>query len=63
MANDKLLSVRQSAELLGISRQRIQALITEGRLLAQKIGNTYVVQESSLELIKIRKTGRPKKQT
>lgn len=63
MVNDKLLSVRESAELLGISRQRIQALISEGRLPAQKIGNSHVIKESDLELVKERKTGRPKKQS
>ncbi len=62
MDNDKLLSVKESAELLGVNRQRVQVLITEGRLPAQKIGNSYVVKESDLELVKERKTGRPKKQ-
>ncbi len=36
MKNDKLLSVKESAEILGVNRQRIQALITEERLPAQK---------------------------
>ncbi len=61
MENDKLLSVVESAEILGVNRQRIQALITEGRLPAQKIGNSYVIKESDLELVKERKTGRPPK--
>ncbi len=61
MENDKLLSVVKSAEILGVNRQRIQALITEGRLPAQKIGNSYVIKESDLELVKQRKTGRPPK--
>jgi excisionase family DNA binding protein len=61
MDNDKLLSVKESAELLGVNRQRVQALITDGRLPAQKIGNSYVIKESDLELVKDRKTGRPPK--
>jgi excisionase family DNA binding protein len=61
MKNDKLLSVKESAEILGVNRQRIQALITEERLPAQKIGNSYVIKESDLELVKERKTGRPSK--
>ena len=61
MENDKLLSVKESAELLGVNRQRVQALITDGRLPAQKIGNSYVIKESDLELVKDRKTGRPPK--
>ncbi len=63
MENDKLLSVVEAAERLGVNRQRVQVLITEGRLPAQKIGNSYVIKESDLELVKERKTGRPKKQT
>ena len=63
MENDKLLSVVESAERLGVNRQRVQVLITEERLPAQKIGNSYVIKESDLELVKERKTGRPKKQT
>jgi hypothetical protein len=39
----------------------VQALITDGRLPAQKIGNSYVVQEKDLELVKERKPGRPSK--
>ncbi|HMS38920.1 MAG TPA: helix-turn-helix domain-containing protein [Pyrinomonadaceae bacterium] len=63
MENDKLLSVKESAEILGVNRQRVQTLITEGRLPAQKIGNSYVIKESDLELVKERKTGRPSKKT
>jgi len=62
MENDKLLSVKESAEILGVNRQRVQALISEGRLPAQKIGNSYVVKESDLTLVAERKTGRPPKE-
>ena len=61
MTDEKLLSVKESAEILGVNRQRIQALITEERLPARKIGNSYVIKESDLELVKDRKTGRPPK--
>ncbi len=63
MENDKLLSVKESAEILGVNRQRVQALITEERLPAQKIGNSYVIKESDLQLVKDRKTGRPPKES
>ncbi len=63
MESEKLLSVKESAEILGVNRQRIQALISQGRLPAQKIGNSYVIKESDLELVKDRKTGRPSKKT
>ena len=61
MESEKLLSVKESAEILGVNRQRIQALISQGRLPAQKIGNSYVIKESDLPLIAQRKTGRPPK--
>ncbi len=60
--NDRLLSVVESAEILGVNRQRVQALISEGRLPAEKIGNSYVIREADLELVKNRKPGRPPKE-
>lgn len=56
-----LISSKEAAEKLGISLRRVQALITSGRLPAQKIGNSYVVREKDLELVKDRKPGRPSK--
>jgi excisionase family DNA binding protein len=57
-----LISSKEAAEKLGLSLRRVQALITSGRLPAQKIGNSYVVNEKDLELVKERKSGRPAKQ-
>ncbi len=57
-----LISSKEAAEKLGLSLRRVQALITSGKLPAQKIGNSYVVKESDLEFVKERKNGRPKKQ-
>jgi excisionase family DNA binding protein len=56
-----LISSKEAAERLGLSLRRVQALITAGRLPAQKIGNSYVVDEKDLELVKERKAGRPTK--
>lgn len=54
-----LISSKEAAEKLGLSLRRVQALITSGRLPAQKIGNSYVVNEKDLELVKERMPGRP----
>ena len=54
-----LISSEEAAEKLGVSLRRVQALITSGKLPAQKIGNSYVVQEKDLELVKERTPGRP----
>ena len=56
-----LISTKVAAEKLGLSIRRVQALITDGRLPAQKIGNSFVIQEKDLELVQVRKAGRPKK--
>jgi excisionase family DNA binding protein len=55
-----LISSKEAAEKLGLSLRRVQALITSGKLPAQKIGNSYVVNEKDLELVKERTPGRPK---
>lgn len=57
----KLLSVIEAAEKLGVSRIRVNQLIDNGRLPAQKIGRSYVILESDLQLVKDRPTGRPPK--
>ena len=57
----KLLSVIEAAEKLGVSRWRVNQFINEGRLPAQKIGRSYVIKESDLQLVEDRPTGRPPK--
>ncbi len=57
-----LISTKEAAEKLGISVLRVQQLIWQQRLPAQKIGRDYVINEKDLELVKDRKTGRPPKQ-
>jgi excisionase family DNA binding protein len=61
MSSAKLLSVSEAATKLEISRWRINQLINDGRLPAQKVGRAYVIKEIDLELIKDRKPGRPAK--
>ena len=56
---DKLISTKEAAEKLNLSIRRVQALITDGRLPAKKIGNSYVVNEQDLVLVRNRKSGRP----
>jgi excisionase family DNA binding protein len=56
-----LISTSEAAEKLGVHITRVQVLIREGRLPAQKIGRTYVVDEDDLKLVAERKPGRPRK--
>jgi excisionase family DNA binding protein len=53
------LTTKQVAERLGITPRRVQALVTAGRLPAQKIGRDYLIKEADLKLVEIRKVGRP----
>lgn len=51
----------QVAEKLGITRQRVLALIDVGRLPAIMVGGSYIVKEADLKLIENRPVGRPPK--
>ncbi|MFL6284668.1 MAG: helix-turn-helix domain-containing protein [Pyrinomonadaceae bacterium] len=53
------LTTKQVAERLGITPRRVQALVTAGRLPAQKIGRDYLIKEADLKLVAVRKVGRP----
>lgn len=56
-----LISTKQAAEQLGVSVRRVQAMITQGRLPARKIGRDYLINEDDLETVRDRKPGRPKR--
>lgn len=56
-----LLTTKETAEKLGVSVRRVQAMITDGLLPATKLGRDYVINESDLKLVKDRKPGRPPK--
>lgn len=56
------LTTREVAEKLGVSEGRVRQLIAEKRLPTTKIGNSNLIKESDLELVRERKrTGRPTK--
>jgi excisionase family DNA binding protein len=57
-----LLTTNEVAERLGVTVQRIHALIKSGRLPAQKMGRDYFIQEEDLRLVEERKSGRPRKE-
>ena len=57
----KLIGTKEAATRLSISQQRIQALIKNGQLPAEKVGRDWLIKESDLELVRNRKPGRPPK--
>lgn len=56
-----LIPVSKAAALLGVTPRRVQALITSGKLRAQRIGRDYLIDPGDLELLERRPSGRPKK--
>lgn len=57
-----LLSLKEAAEKLGVSARRVNQLIEEKKLPAQKIGNSYVINEDDLSKVQTYgKRGRPPK--
>ena len=63
MTEDRLLSTTEVAAQLGITRQRVLELINERRLVAIKVGRSYVVRFSDLANLERRRgPGRPKKE-
>jgi excisionase family DNA binding protein len=55
-----LITTAQAAERLGISPQRVFQLIQDGRLPAQKVGHSYVIDAMVLNSVKRKKPGRPR---
>ncbi len=58
------ITTKEAAQILNVSEGRIRQLVADGRLPAIKVGQTNLVKESDLELVRERKrTGRPKKES
>ncbi len=56
---NSFITTREAAKRLNVSVRRVQALIAAGRLPAQKIGNSFAINEADLKLVNGRKNGRP----
>jgi len=60
---ERLYSITEAAEKLGMSRQRVHQLIQEGRLLATQHGKMWLISEDEIAALqsRIKPTGRPRK--
>jgi excisionase family DNA binding protein len=58
---NEMISTNEAAKELGISNIRVRVLIRDGRLPAQKIGRDWIIRRSDLDLVRVRKPGRPPK--
>lgn len=57
-----MYSTKEVAEKLGVSIRRIQQMITEGTLAANKVGRDFIILEKDLETVTVYgKPGRPLK--
>lgn len=61
MSKDNLLTTSEVAERLGVTRWRINAMIRDNRLKAEKFGQIFLIRESDLKAVENRKVGRPRK--
>lgn len=61
MKEYELLPTAEVANRLGVTRQRVLELITDGRLPAIKVGRAYVVRSADVASLKLLKVGRPAK--
>ncbi|WGV27409.1 helix-turn-helix domain-containing protein [Halotia branconii] len=55
----QLLSVAQTAKLLGVTRQRVHDLIKNEQIIACKLGRYYYVENAEIERYKNQPTGKP----
>jgi excisionase family DNA binding protein len=62
-ANHKgeMISTSEAAKELGVTTIRVRALISAGRLPALQIGRDWIIRRSDLDLVRVRKPGRPSK--
>ena len=58
---NSFIGTKEAANRLKVSIRRVQALIFDGRLPAQKIGNSYAIDVADLGRVNGRKNGRTPK--
>jgi len=58
----KIINTTQAAKILKINQSRVRQLILSGRLPAIKFGRDWAINVKFLKMVRIRKTGRPKKE-
>ncbi|QLE51640.1 helix-turn-helix domain-containing protein [Nostoc sp. C057] len=57
--SSELVSVAQTANLLGITRQRVHDLIKNGQIIACKLGRYYYIEVAEVERYKNQPIGKP----
>jgi excisionase family DNA binding protein len=57
----KIISTAEAAKRLGVTANRVRAMIEAKRLKATKMGNVWLIDPKDLDAVKDRKVGRPRK--
>jgi excisionase family DNA binding protein len=57
----KIISTAEAAKRLGVTTNRVRAMIEAKRLKAIKVGREWLIDPKDLEPLKDRKVGRPRK--
>ena len=57
----KLMSTAEAARKLGVTANRVRALIRSKRLKAVRVGRDWLIDAKDLNAVKKRKPGRPRK--
>jgi excisionase family DNA binding protein len=57
----KIITTAEAARRLGVTPNRVRALIQAKRLKAFKYGREWLIDPQDLEAVKDRKVGRPRK--
>jgi excisionase family DNA binding protein len=55
-----MLTTRDVAQRLGVTRRRVLAMIQRGRLPARRLGWQWVIEEAALDAVRVRRPGRPR---
>jgi excisionase family DNA binding protein len=56
----KIIGTTEAAQRLGVSANRVRALIENKRLKAMKVGREWLIDPKDLNAVKKRKPGRPR---
>ena len=57
----KIISTAEAAKRLGVTANRVRAMIEAKRLKAMKVGREWLIDPKDLDAVKERKVGRPRK--
>jgi excisionase family DNA binding protein len=57
----KIISTTEAAKRLGVTANRVRAMIRAKRLKAMKVGHEWLIDPKDLDAVKERKVGRPRK--